>query len=382
MCFIRLFFAIKIISNTQDNTTDNLDKKEGLEYVKDLIVNLPKKKFITFKPIKISLKTIGIKIPIDKLKRTVKTYKKVFLLLTDKHIDSMKALKFKNPITDRKIIKYLIFYESFKAHQKYIFIINEIFKIFFFNDYEKKNFYNELLNDGLKGDKEFLEFILYEYLYKENVLKSQINTFTPCDYDNILIYAFLKFLSHIQRFYYINPDSYQVYLRYNIYIFNSKKNIFTLNLFFYILNNNIFNSSDFKFLSQFCPEFYILKYIHFTNSRSTSASKTLHYISTLSIFNMRIIFILIFGNFQKFFTLKYIPLYKLEIVNNLKTRLLFFIYSLFQNKNSKISNLIYKQSIESILNAVFCQVNNISLNYNTLTKLQIAKDEINKLNKL
>ncbi|RVD90462.1 hypothetical protein TUBRATIS_31060 [Tubulinosema ratisbonensis] len=359
---IVLMIYIQFISICCSKTREtSLDKREDLKFIFKHIENLNIQQN-SEKTLSENSKKSYINLYGDKnIEILSKVYTTAFENEIKKYDISRACLKSVYLITDEKLLKLFVASESLHMQKRHLLNIKRIYELYFPKGFKKQHFYFKFVNESTKEETEiFLNQILNEYFDRENIFKldSQINV------NHSVHTLFANHLSNLDTICKKVLDTkietyYQAFRKFLKKIELASSPIHLDHLFF-LINFNIFESQDYFYLTTFCEEFSILQKYNNSIWIYSTEKKTVHYLVTQSILDMRCIIILLFSNIRSLFTTRYVPLYKIEIIYNLKTRLLISLCLLRKNVKDSIHGLKeFYEKVENVLKVHFMGVNNL-----------------------
>lgn len=240
-----------------------------------------------------------------------------------------------------------------------------------------------------EGLEKIMQCFLHEYFSKDSILKVQDsdirNACTMVQNGMSIIYYVKLFGLHKQKIDKIYGVPLQIQLRgYFPSVYKLLQNVREKDEHLYhddfiiLVNENIFSSKDFKNLVKFDKIFILLK----ITQRSLPypvPTKATHYLLNIVLFNFKSIVYMLFGSEKMLFRQKYIPKYKLIILQNLKIKLMYFIYFSFTFESHELSCSIHLKSFECLLLCHFCCENKISIESSIKEIVENFKKTINIL---
>ncbi|RVD91111.1 hypothetical protein TUBRATIS_24480 [Tubulinosema ratisbonensis] len=351
----------------------SLNGREDLKFILQNIENTVKQNSSTQMPSKSSIKHYKEKFKEKNITNLVKFYVEVFKYETNSYESERINLKIVDLITIDKLLKLHVANESLQMQKRYLFNVRKFLNPYISKAASRFEFFFLFVNGTWKTKAEnLLDSVLKEWLCRENILKIQT---CPNESNELSNISYKNHLLNIETPYKrsLNTKIVTYYQRFRMTLKRNdpSNNTIYFSLLFFLLNANIFESKDFKYLSLFCKEFNRLKNFNESFWESSISMRSIHHLLTQSIFDMRCIIILLFGDMKSLFQFQYIPIYKLEILSNFKTRLLTSFYFYNKNETMKSARFIqYYNLVENILQLKFNEVNNLQSSYNLLEFIQ------------
>ncbi|RVD91004.1 hypothetical protein TUBRATIS_25610, partial [Tubulinosema ratisbonensis] len=356
-----VFSSLYTLKEREKNTIDcqNLDFIRN--HIKKLCFETDSVEFIAQKTSKVLLKYFNDEL----LEILLNASKYVYCIETKRYTFVNGILRYIWLSNNINILKAFIVSEILYANRRYFLNIYRVLNVYFPEHHRKDKFFRTFFETSEIDVSEFFYFFIREYFLEENELKiKNENKTTNMQKTPLDIYKTHLIAIKIQYKPPLDTNYYTYYKGYNNIMsrFNLKNSLISLNTLLFFINENILASVDFKYLMHFCKELIIIKHLNLQLKSHPTSMKALHFILTIQILSYRCVVILFFKRIKNLFMKKYIPIYKLRALYNLRTRFLLIIHSLLTDKASYVFDKQCEENINVILQAIFLKINNMEIN--------------------